>query len=240
MKRTHNSLVLELVADGQPHSHHELYELHVVGHSRVSDLRKLGYAIRTWESKDERGERVYLYELQRVPDVAPAIERTLGERARGDLEVLRRTRGNRYPTERVEATTTPEGAGGWEQPRHPERNGEGAHRQERGADGPSEGVRAETRRESSAAGGIPGSAPTADEQSVLFDAPPGGGSVPLPEREYQSSRAAAWRKKCEVELLAVEQELVAMQEWGEADEERRVRLEERVCVLRDRLLEAAA
>lgn len=55
---THNEKVLALLADGRPHTHHELYALHVIGHSRVNDLRKRGYQIDQWREGD-----VYLYQL---------------------------------------------------------------------------------------------------------------------------------------------------------------------------------
>lgn len=425
MKRSQNSRLLELLADAQWHSDADIEQAASTKrpNSRAADLRRLGYDVRCATRDDPRGGVIYGYELVSVPVDAPAIERTLGERARGDLEVLRGTRsgesgppslpggpawqaappigresergipaqsgadrksiwrertkaraiavlggqcvecGSReelefdhvdgatkafdishgirdglsrdrleaelrkcqllcatchrektmrdgqhggghnrvdsprhgtavmygrarcrcsecrqwkadyranrvdsngatnvevagsspasrfpgYPTERVDASTTPEGAGGWEQPRHPEPIGEGAHRQERGTDGPSEGVRAETRRRGTTAGGDPGSAPTAATQGSLFDAPPGGGSVPRPEleREYQSPAqpmlpTASSREEDELELLAVEQELAAIAEWGEDDQDRVERLEARARLLRDRLLEVAA
>ncbi len=40
--------VLRLLSDGKPHTHHEIYDLHVVGHSRISDLRADGYVIDRW------------------------------------------------------------------------------------------------------------------------------------------------------------------------------------------------
>lgn len=55
---THNEKVLALLSDGQPHSHHELYALHVIAHSRVSDLRKQGHRIAQWRHED-----LYLYQL---------------------------------------------------------------------------------------------------------------------------------------------------------------------------------
>lgn len=55
---THNQRVLQLLSDGKPHTHHELYALHVVAHSRVSDLRKQGYRIEQWRDRD-----TYLYRL---------------------------------------------------------------------------------------------------------------------------------------------------------------------------------
>jgi hypothetical protein len=41
VKRSQVALVRERLADGEPHTHHELYELSCVVHSRVADLRKL-------------------------------------------------------------------------------------------------------------------------------------------------------------------------------------------------------
>ncbi len=45
---THNQRVLELLSDGEPHSHHELYDLRVVAHSRVAALRAQGHRIACW------------------------------------------------------------------------------------------------------------------------------------------------------------------------------------------------
>lgn len=65
---THNDRVLALLSDGEPHSHHELYALHVIGHSRVSDLRKRGHVIAQWRDGDE-----YMYRLLSSPEpVEPA------------------------------------------------------------------------------------------------------------------------------------------------------------------------
>ena len=55
---THAELVLELLSDGEPHSHHEGYRLGVMLHSRVSNLRKRGYEIRCWRDGND-----YLYQL---------------------------------------------------------------------------------------------------------------------------------------------------------------------------------
>jgi len=56
---THNQRVLRLLEDGKPHSHREIYGLHVVGHSRISDLRRQGYRISQWRDGGE-----YLYRLE--------------------------------------------------------------------------------------------------------------------------------------------------------------------------------
>jgi len=45
---THNERVLDLLSDGEPHSHLELYDLRVIAHSRVADLRKRGHTIECW------------------------------------------------------------------------------------------------------------------------------------------------------------------------------------------------
>lgn len=55
---THDEKVLRLLSDGLPHSHHELYGLHVIAHSRVASLRKKGHNIAAWRERD-----VYLYQL---------------------------------------------------------------------------------------------------------------------------------------------------------------------------------
>lgn len=55
---THNEKVLALLSDGKPHSHHEIYGLFVIGHSRIADLRKRGHVIESWRDGDD-----YLYQL---------------------------------------------------------------------------------------------------------------------------------------------------------------------------------
>lgn len=59
---THKQRVLELLRDGRPHTHHELYRLGCVAHSRVADLRRDGHRI---ECRLEMvaGERVSVYRL---------------------------------------------------------------------------------------------------------------------------------------------------------------------------------
>lgn len=59
MKRpTHCQRILDLLSDGLPHSHLELYALGTVAHSRISDLRKRGYVI-----EQRRDGDLYLYRL---------------------------------------------------------------------------------------------------------------------------------------------------------------------------------
>ena len=55
---THKQRVLQLLSDGKPHSHHELYGLGCVAHSRISDLRRDGHTIEQWRNGD-----LYLYRL---------------------------------------------------------------------------------------------------------------------------------------------------------------------------------
>lgn len=55
---THCERVFQVLADGQPHSHLELYALGTVAHSRISDLRRKGYLIEQWREGD-----LYLYRL---------------------------------------------------------------------------------------------------------------------------------------------------------------------------------
>jgi len=55
----HKKRVMRLLKDGKPHSHLEGYELGVMLHSRVADLRRDGYAIRCWREGD-----LYLYQLE--------------------------------------------------------------------------------------------------------------------------------------------------------------------------------
>lgn len=62
---THKQKVLRLLSDHKPHSHHELYQLGCVAHSRVSDLRKDGYVIEQWREGD-----LYLYRLGALNETA--------------------------------------------------------------------------------------------------------------------------------------------------------------------------
>lgn len=71
---THKQRVLALLSDGRPHTHHELYGLYTIAHSRVADLRRDGYRIECWR---EGGE--YLYQL---------LEATTGDQPVGDAAVV--------------------------------------------------------------------------------------------------------------------------------------------------------
>lgn len=59
---THKEKVLALLSDGKPHTHHELYALGCVAHSRVSDLRRDGHNI-VCSSEISRSGRVSVYQL---------------------------------------------------------------------------------------------------------------------------------------------------------------------------------
>ncbi len=74
---THAERVLALLSDGKPHTHHELYALNVIAHSRVADLRRAGHDIACWTAKDDRGERVSVYQL--VSTLGGAAGRTDGQ-----------------------------------------------------------------------------------------------------------------------------------------------------------------
>jgi hypothetical protein len=70
--------ILALLSDGRPHSHHELYALGCVAHSRVSELRKRGYRIDQWKDGN-----LYLYRLlgesaATEPDAFPVTARPTG------------------------------------------------------------------------------------------------------------------------------------------------------------------
>lgn len=57
-KTTGNQRVLRLLSDGKHHSHHELYALRVIAHSRIADLRKRGHVITCERAGDD-----YVYQL---------------------------------------------------------------------------------------------------------------------------------------------------------------------------------
>lgn len=62
---THKQAVLRLLSDHKPHTHHELYALGCVAHSRVSDLRADGHRIEQWRDGDH-----YLYQLVTLDEPA--------------------------------------------------------------------------------------------------------------------------------------------------------------------------
>ncbi len=63
MDVTDNERVLALLSDRLPHSHHEIYGLFVVGHSRIADLRRQGHVIERWNEG-----RTSVYRLVSSPD----------------------------------------------------------------------------------------------------------------------------------------------------------------------------
>ena len=60
--KPHWKILLEVLSDGRQHTHHELYALGMIVHSRVSFLRKRGYTIEAWREIHD-GRPVYLYKL---------------------------------------------------------------------------------------------------------------------------------------------------------------------------------
>ncbi len=50
---THCERVLRLLSDCKPHTSSELYDLRVIAHSRVSDLRKRGHRIVQWKANGQ-------------------------------------------------------------------------------------------------------------------------------------------------------------------------------------------
>jgi hypothetical protein len=45
---THCDQLLQVLSDGRPHDHRQLYALGMIVHSRVADLRKRGHSITHW------------------------------------------------------------------------------------------------------------------------------------------------------------------------------------------------
>lgn len=70
---THKQAVLKLLSDHKPHSHHELYGLGCVAHSRISDLRRDGHVIEAW-----REDGLYLYQLK-APDAQAILQEIRNE-----------------------------------------------------------------------------------------------------------------------------------------------------------------
>lgn len=63
-KKTGCERLLEVLSDGNPHSHHELYGLRLIVHSRIAELRKRGHTIHCWKAKlgrDFKGRDVWTY-----------------------------------------------------------------------------------------------------------------------------------------------------------------------------------
>lgn len=69
---THKARVLALLSDGKAHNHHELYALHVIGHSRIADLRRDGHRIEQWREGDLYFYRLSLEQATADPASPPA------------------------------------------------------------------------------------------------------------------------------------------------------------------------
>jgi hypothetical protein len=52
---THCDQLLQVLSDGRPHDHRQLYALGMVVHSRVADLRSKGHDIVCWREGDGAG-----------------------------------------------------------------------------------------------------------------------------------------------------------------------------------------
>lgn len=64
---THEGKVLALLSDGKPHSHHEIYALYVIGHSRIAGLKDKGFGIEHWQEG-----QTHWYQLVSRPLEAPS------------------------------------------------------------------------------------------------------------------------------------------------------------------------
>lgn len=90
---THTERVLELLADGEPHSHHEGYALNVMFHSRVADLRRQGYRIDCWRDGD-----LYKYRLRSpVGEPSQASGEKPAATGDGEAEAASSTAGDLEP-----------------------------------------------------------------------------------------------------------------------------------------------
>jgi hypothetical protein len=49
---THCDQLLQVLSDGRPHDHRQLYALGMIVHSRVADLRDKGHTILCWREGD--------------------------------------------------------------------------------------------------------------------------------------------------------------------------------------------
>lgn len=101
---SHCALLLELLSDGAWHSHLEIYALHIVGHSRVAELRgrRYGYVIEQRRRKVGSGDTEYRYRLVAAPaenatPLLPRLEAQLSPGARARLTTLRVSTANDLP-----------------------------------------------------------------------------------------------------------------------------------------------
>jgi hypothetical protein len=70
---THCDQLLQVLSDGRPHDHRQLYALGMVVHSRVNDLRSKGHTILCWREGDTSFYQ-YVSELtERVTVANPGV-----------------------------------------------------------------------------------------------------------------------------------------------------------------------
>lgn len=101
---THNQRVLELLSDGEPHSHLELYDLRVIAHSRVAALRKQGHMIECWRADGLHWYRLLSDGLACPPSLPPVAEQPV-EELKGSVtgEQIGCVRGDSSPEGRLPA-----------------------------------------------------------------------------------------------------------------------------------------
>jgi hypothetical protein len=185
--------LLTLLADGEEHELGEILQRSIderghglTVHSRAADLRKLGYKVKNRQRRLPSGRTNSYYQLLGIKDSY--------EQAGGDAVLVAGVSSSltssALPTKRVEAATTPEVRGGWDEPRHPEADAATASRPPLSAeaDAIAEGVRAETRRKQDGTEGDPGSALTAGSR----EAPPGGPPEVGEQQSLLDSIKARW------------------------------------------------
>ena len=76
---THDDRVLALLSDGQPHPHGEIYDLHVVAHSRVASLRRKGHQIVCWKDGGVYWYLLVLCDGLAAPQPPPADPQPIAE-----------------------------------------------------------------------------------------------------------------------------------------------------------------
>ena len=101
--KTQTAAMLEALSDGRRWSTHELVEYGAgyAAHSRASDLRNLGYSIKSSRHNVAGENPVYFYELQRVPTEATRVEELVDFAAASRLQSMRVRQGDSaftYPT----------------------------------------------------------------------------------------------------------------------------------------------
>lgn len=91
--KSHAAKMLEALSDGRRWSTHELVEFGCgyAAHSRASDLRKLGYAVKNTRAQTRDGSDVYWYELQSVPPESSRLEAVIDPLAAARVQAMRRS-----------------------------------------------------------------------------------------------------------------------------------------------------